>query len=92
MKNGTASSGNDSTPAIMRWATTTSGTLPDHSTKNSEAPAIETATGTPKIINNKKVPIKIPILAPRRARRVSPGSGRRRGSPARNTPGASSAR
>src|SRR3546814_4900724 len=48
----------------MRCATTTSGTLPDHSTKNSEAPAMDTATGTPTIINNRKVPIRIPIRAP----------------------------
>ena len=32
MKNGTASSGNDSMPAIMRCATTTSGTLPEINT------------------------------------------------------------
>ena len=29
MKNGTASSGKESTPPYMRWMTTKSGTLPD---------------------------------------------------------------
>ncbi|KAG1438759.1 hypothetical protein G6F57_019708 [Rhizopus arrhizus] len=61
IKTGTASSGNDSTPAIMRCATTTSGTLPEIKTNNSDAPAMDTATGRPRIINSRKVPISVPM-------------------------------
>jgi len=61
MKNGTASSGNDSTPAIMRWAMTTSGTLPEIRMNSRDAPAIETATGSPMIINSRKLPIRVPM-------------------------------
>src|SRR5207249_1255485 len=59
MKKGTASSGNDSMPAIMRCATTMSGTEPETRMKVSEAPAMATATGRPKSINARKVPMRI---------------------------------
>jgi hypothetical protein len=47
IKNGTASSGNESTPFIMRWATTISGTVPKKMMKRAEDPARAIATGTP---------------------------------------------
>ncbi|MOA01191.1 hypothetical protein D3C78_1205820 [compost metagenome] len=65
MKNGTARSGNDSMPAIIRCATTTSGTLPETRMNSSDAPTMDTATGRPRIINSRNVPIKMPMSCSR---------------------------
>ena len=50
MKNGTASNGNESTPLIMRWITTSSGTLPSRNRKMMDEPASAMATGNPTAI------------------------------------------
>ncbi len=50
MKNGTASSGNESTPLTIRCATTASGTEPVTMMKIAEEPASAIATGIPREI------------------------------------------
>src|SRR5712672_2866792 len=47
MKNGTASSGKLSTPAIMRWASVTSGVMPVTRMYTSDDTAMASATGRP---------------------------------------------
>src|SRR4051794_3343104 len=59
MKNGTASSGKLSTPAIMRWATITSGTMPVARMYRSDDTAMASATGSPISIRARKEPRRI---------------------------------
>ena len=70
MKNGTASSGNESMPFTIRWMTTKSGTVPVAITKISDEPAIAIATGIPVPISARKSSLNAPglteQLSPRR--------------------------
>src|SRR3954471_10001364 len=56
MKNGTASSGKLSTPAIMRCASVTSGVMPVTRIYNSDDVAIDSATGRPSSISIRNPP------------------------------------
>src|SRR6185436_13606617 len=56
MKNGTASSGKLSTPAIMRCASVTSGVMPVMRMYSSDDVAIASATGSPSSISSRKAP------------------------------------
>src|ERR1700712_1053081 len=56
MKNGTASSGKLSTPAIMRCASVTSGVMPVTRIYTSDDVAIDSATGRPSSIRSKNPP------------------------------------
>src|SRR5450631_4235622 len=56
MKNGTASSGKLSTPAIMRCASVTSGVMPVTRMYNSDDVAIASATGRPRSISIRNPP------------------------------------
>src|SRR5213075_1589366 len=56
MKNGTASSGKLSTPAIMRCASVTSGVMPVTRMYTSDDVAIASATGRPSSISNRNPP------------------------------------
>ena len=62
MKNGTASSGNESMPFTMRWITTKSGTVPVAITKISDDPAIAMATGIPEPIRPRNSSLNAPGL------------------------------
>src|SRR5918993_1728070 len=59
MKNGTASSGNESMPLTIRWMTTKSGTRPVAITKISDEPAIAIATGMPDPISARNNSLKL---------------------------------
>src|SRR5688500_8980494 len=56
MKNGTASNGKLSTPAIMRCASVTSGVMPVTRIYSSDDVAIASATGRPTSINTRNAP------------------------------------
>src|SRR3954466_10581721 len=56
MKNGTASSGKLSTPAIMRCASVTSGVMPVTRIYSSDDTAIDSATGRPTSISTRNAP------------------------------------
>src|SRR5258708_26558273 len=56
MKNGTASNGKLSTPAIMRCASVTSGVIPVTRIYSSDELAIASATGRPSSIRMRKAP------------------------------------
>src|SRR6186713_3380422 len=67
MKNGTASSGKLSTPAIMRCASITSGVMPVTRIYNSDDTAIASATGRPTSINSRNPPSSSSIALPFRS-------------------------
>src|SRR4051812_29931929 len=67
MKNGTARSGNESTPPYIRWMTTKSGIVPEYMTKASEATAIAMATGNPLTISARKPASRLEPISGRRA-------------------------
>src|SRR4051794_13087769 len=69
MKKGTASNGKLSTPAIIRWATMTSGTIPVTRMYRSEATAMAIATGTPINIRTTNDPSRSNMI------RLSDGGG-----------------
>src|SRR6476646_10441343 len=64
MKNGTASSGKLSTPAIMRCARVTSGVMPVMRMYSSDEVAMASATGSPSSIRIRKAPSKSNIALP----------------------------
>src|ERR1700712_4392649 len=67
MKNGTASKGKLSTPAIMRCARVTSGVMPVTRIYNSEDAAIASATGRPSSIRIRNPPSSSSIALPFRS-------------------------
>src|ERR1700716_1683968 len=67
MKNGTASNGKLSTPAIMRCASVTSGVMPVTRIYNSEDAAIASATGRPSSIRIRNPPRSSSIALPFRS-------------------------
>src|SRR3954454_4980310 len=64
MKNGTASSGKLSTPAIMRCARVTSGVMPVTRMYSSDDVAIDSATGRPSSIRIRNPPSSSSIVLP----------------------------
>src|SRR4051812_12656512 len=67
MKNGTASSGKLSTPAIMRCASVTSGVMPVTRIYSSDEVAIDSATGRPSSIKSRNAPSSSSIALPFRS-------------------------
>src|SRR6266849_2832834 len=67
IKNGTASSGKLSTPAIMRCASVTSGVIPVTRMYNSDDVAIANATGRPRSISIRNPPRSSSIASPFRS-------------------------
>src|SRR3954452_8833747 len=67
MKNGTASSGKLSTPAIMRCASVTSGVMPVTRMYSSDDVAIDSATGRPSSIRSRNPPSSSSIALPFRS-------------------------
>src|SRR3954465_15036704 len=67
MKNGTASSGKLSTPAIMRCARVTSGVMPVTRMYSSDDVAIDSATGRPSSISSRNPPSSSSIALPFRS-------------------------
>src|SRR3954471_13419727 len=67
MKNGTASSGKLSTPAIMRCASVTSGVMPVTRMYSSDDVAIDSATGRPSSIRSRNPPSRSSIALPFRS-------------------------
>src|SRR6202008_3157885 len=67
MKNGTASSGKLSTPAIMRCASVTSGVMPATRIYTSDEAAMASATGRPSSISSRNPPSSSSIALPFRS-------------------------
>src|ERR1044072_833584 len=63
MKNGTASSGKLSTPAIMRCASVTSGVMPVTRMYTSDDVAMDSATGRPSSISSRNPPSSSSIVS-----------------------------